>query len=105
MKRERHEMYKEILLLEHLLQKEEIPYQIENLFDGYCIGIPNLFEPETKISVIEHFGSYGSAFDTVEIQTKCGGVRGFLKAGVALEIIRDEYERGARKWTKKESKR
>ena len=94
--KERHEKYKEIILLEHLLQENKIPFQMENLFDGYQIAVPGKYE-RRGISAIEHFGSYGSAFDTIEIQDPSGTIRGFLKAEASMEIIQHEYEKRWRK--------
>lgn len=90
--KERHEKYMEILLLEHLLQEKKIPFQMENLYDGYQIVVPGKYE-RRSLSAIEHFGSYGSAFDTIEIQEPSGVIRGFLKADTAMEMI-EEYLRG-----------
>lgn len=90
--KERHEKYKEIILLEHLLQENAIPFQIDKLFDGYQIVVPGKYE-RRSISAIEHFGSYGSAFDTIEIQEPSGTIRGFLKAEAAMEIIQHEYKK------------
>lgn len=41
----------------------------------------------SRISVIEHFASYGSAFDLLEIQFPDGEIRGFLKAETAFTLI------------------
>lgn len=89
--KERHEKYKEIILLGYLLQENEIPFQMEKLFDGYQIVVPGKYE-RRSISAIEHFGSYGSAFDTIEFQEPSGTIRGFLKAEVAMEIIKYDYK-------------
>lgn len=89
--KERHEKYKEIILLGYLLQENEIPFQMEKIFDGYQIVVPGKYE-RRSISAIEHFGSYGSAFDTIEIQEPSGTIRGFLKAEAAMEIIQYDYK-------------
>lgn len=89
--KERHEKYKEIILLGYLLQENEIPFQMEKLFDGYQIVVPGKYE-RRSISAIEHFGSYGSAFDTIEIQEPSGTIRGFLKAEAAMEIMQYDYK-------------
>ena len=92
--KERHEKYKEILLLEHLLQEKGIPYYTEKLYEGYRIEVPDLGVDRTvkRISIIEHQSSYGSAFDMMEIQEPSGVIRGFLKADAAMEMI-EEYLR------------
>ena len=51
------------------------------------VGIPHLYPEESRISVIEHFASYGSAFDLLEIQFPDGEIRGFLKAETAFTLI------------------
>lgn len=89
--KDRHEKYKEIILLEHLLQENGIPFQMDKLFDGYQIVVPGKYARHI-ISAIEHFGSYGSAFDTIEIQEPSGTIRGFLKAEAAMEIIQYDYK-------------
>lgn len=89
--KERHEKYKEIILLGYLLQENEIPFQMEKIFDGYQIVVPGKYE-RRSISAIEYFGSYGSAFDTIEIQEPSGTIRGFLKAEAAMEIIQYDYK-------------
>ena len=37
--------------------------------------------------MIEHYSSYGSAFDLLEIQFPDGEIRGFLKAETAFTLI------------------
>lgn len=92
--KERHEKYKEILLLEHFLQEKGIPYHTEKLYDGYRIEVPDPGFNRTakRLSIIEHQSSYGSAFDMLEIQDPSGVIRGFLKADTAMEMI-EEYLR------------
>lgn len=46
-----------------------------------------MYPEESRISVIEHFASYGSAFDLLEIQFPDGEIRGFLKAETAFTLI------------------
>ena len=74
-----------------MLQENEIPFQMGKIFDGYQIVVPGKYE-RRSISAIEHFGSYGSAFDTIEIQEPSGTIRGFLKAEAAMEIIQYDYK-------------
>lgn len=81
------EKYVEIHVLENRLKEAEIPYEVQKANDGLQIGIPHLYPEEDRISVIEHFASYGSAFDLLEIQFPDGEVRGFLKAETAFVFI------------------
>ena len=63
------ENYKEIFRLEQMLLSHNIPYRLRKLWDGWQIGYPDLPESKNiKCSVIQHFGSYGSKDDLLEIK-------------------------------------
>lgn len=55
--------YTEIHVLKDRLREAGIPYEVQKANDGWQVGIPHLYPEESRISVIEHFASYGSAFD------------------------------------------
>lgn len=79
--------YNEIHALKELLRESGVPYETERICDGWQVGIPHLYPEEDRISVIEHYASYGSAFDLLELQYPEGEVRGFLKAETAFKLI------------------
>lgn len=79
--------YTEIHVLKGRLREAGIPYEVQKANDGWQVGIPHLYPEESRISVIEHFASYGSAFDLLEIQFPDGEIRGFLKAETAFTLI------------------
>lgn len=79
--------YTEIHVLKERLREAGIPYEVQKANDGWQVGIPHLYPEESRISVIEHFASYGSAFDLLEIQFPDGEIRGFLKAETAFTLI------------------
>ena len=68
---ERPEKYKEILVLDRLLQEEGIPHSIGCKLDGYLIRFPddNSIEPRIMIIVRECESSLGSEDDLLELQT------------------------------------
>ena len=57
--------YNDILLLKYLLEKEEIPFDFDELFGGYVLAYPS--KEGCVCSVIEHNYSYGSSSDLLEI--------------------------------------
>lgn len=98
--KERHERYKEIIVLKHLLQEKGIPFDLEPLLDGYHIGVPTIHgfgADQMKYSIIEHFGSYGSAFDLLEIIGPGGSLQGFLKADAVAQMVENERRAGHEK--------
>lgn len=96
--KERSEKYKEILLLEKMLQEKKIPHWKQPLYDGFQIQVP-LPDKNRKIrqtiSVIEHSGSYGSVFDMIEIMNGNGSIQGYLTADAAMKVIEHEVKRRA----------
>ena len=79
--------YTEIHVLKDRLREAGITYEVQKANDGWQVGIPHLYPEEDRISVIEHFASYGSAFDLLEIQFPDGEIRGFLKAETSFTLI------------------
>ena len=79
------ENYTEILKLNEMLTKAEIPHSFDRMFDGYQIVY--FYKGERIADVIEHFGSYGSEENLLEImgcmtpeEEEQGRVLGFLTA-------------------------
>lgn len=58
--------YKEILVLEKMLEENDIPYTKEPLFGGWHICYPTN-SGSRVCSVVEHNGSYGREDDLLEI--------------------------------------
>ena len=81
----RKEKYSEIILLGGILQEKKIDYHQHELYDGYQILVP-LDGEACEISVIEHQGSYGSAFNMLEIADG-KSIRGFLSAKQVAKVI------------------
>ena len=94
--------YKEIFKLKHLLDINDIPYEIEiGYFNGAVIAYPD--NVNTICSAIEHDGSYGHSADTIEIMGLLtekekihGEVVGYLTAEDVFSRIKTHYERGFR---------
>ena len=87
------ENYKEIFRLEQMLLSEDIPYDLHRYWDGWQIEYPN--GEERVCSVIQHFGSYGSQDDLLEIMgiTRDGEpVEGWLQAEDAFNRILAHYK-------------
>ena len=92
--------YKEIFKLKHLLDINDIPYEIEmGYFNGAVIAYPD--NVNTICSAIEHDGSYGKHYDKIEImgllteeEQKYGEVIGYLTAEDVFSRIKTHYERG-----------
>ena len=79
------ENYTEILKLNEMLTKAEIPHSFDRMFDGYQIVY--FYKGERIADVIEHFGSYGNEENLLEImgcmtpeEEEQDGVLGFLTA-------------------------
>ena len=80
------EKYSEILLLEKMLRENNIDYDLHDLYDGFQIIVP--LPGQTKISVIEHMGSYGSLMNLLEIWVE-NEMQGFLSAEQTMRIIQN----------------
>jgi hypothetical protein len=91
--------YKEIHVLHSLLNTAKIPYVMKEFMDGWQICYPVDFPIEKRVvSVIEHYGSYGHAQDTLEImglltdeERKCDSVVGSLTAQDVFSRIQKHY--------------
>ena len=59
--RELNTNYTEIIKLHEMLESANIPHTFERLFDGYQIRL------NENIDAIQHFGSYGHSYNTIEI--------------------------------------
>lgn len=78
--------YTEIFKLHMWLTNLEIPHSYGCLYDGFQILYPSSITP--NLSIIEHFGSYGSYDDRLEIMDyKDGSVKGYLTASEAYAMI------------------
>lgn len=73
--------YKEIWRLEHLLDEKKISHSIQQLFDGYRVGV--IYGGLEIGDAIEHKGSYGHENDLLEI-------RGFDVNDVIGSLTADE---------------
>lgn len=90
-------MYKEILKLKEMLEKEHIPFSFKSLFGGYHIIYPG--KGQTVCSVIEHECSYGREDDLLEIQGLLtddekfdDDVLGYLSAEKVFGRIKADFE-------------
>ena len=93
--RERHEKYKEILLLKHLLQERGIRFELAHIHDGYHMGVPRIHgigNNAMRFHIMEHFASFGSEEDKLEIIKPSGAVLGFVDAKTAADMIAAEME-------------
>lgn len=78
------EEYTEILKLNEMLTKSEIPHSVDRMFDGWQIIY--FYNGERIADAIEHFGSYGNEENLLEImgcmtpEEEQGAVLGFLTA-------------------------
>lgn len=90
--------YTEILKLNEMLTKAEIPHTINRLFDGwqviYC------YNGERIADAIEHFGSYGNKENLLEIkgcltpeEEKVNSVLGYLTAEEVFERFLKDYKK------------
>lgn len=90
------ENYKGILRLESMLCEAGIPYEIIRKFDGWQIWYPSA--SNHVADAIEHFCSYGSEDDKLEImgllteeEEKSDSVLGWLTAEEVFERIEKHY--------------
>jgi len=88
--------YKEIGKLHDMLDNSGIPHEYYRLFDGWQIVYPNRKEP--VMDAIEHYASYGSECDTMEIsgllkpeEEERDVVAGNLSAEDVFYRIQDHY--------------
>lgn len=97
------ERYKEIKRLHVMLQAARIPHTFAKIFDGYQICYP-CGGKERVADAVEHFGSYGSENDLLEIMglltpedAKGNSVLGHLTAEDVFERMRKHYQEEDRK--------
>ena len=83
------EKYNEIFRLKDMLDKAEIDYTFNNLYDGYQIKIT--YEDKLIISVIEHEFSYDNKRDLVEFMY-IGSAPISINAYAAFMFIKDILE-------------
>ena len=91
--------YTEILKLDELLNKANIPHTLRNLFDGFQILYPEYTEScGLVMDAIEHFGSYGSEKNLLEIQglltekeQRSDSVLGYLTAEEVFKRIENHW--------------
>jgi hypothetical protein len=92
--------FKEILILDRMLDDAGIPHTLDACNDGWRVCYPtNLNEPDFVMAVYEHFGSYGSWMDTLEItglltpiEDQLDFVAGFLDAEDVFNRIEKHWE-------------
>lgn len=89
-------MYKAILKLKAILEIMGVPFDFENLYNGYHLMYPS--KHKTVCSVIEHDGSYGRTDDLLEImgllteeEAMCDDVAGYLQ-------VEDVFARIMKHW-------
>lgn len=51
--------YQEILKLEDMLNKANVPHVLKRMFDGWQVCYPSDDEKDMVMDAIEHFGSFG----------------------------------------------
>lgn len=90
--------YKEILRLDEMLTKADIPHTLDRLMDGFQICYPCPMGKNIVMDAIEHCGSYGSTYDKLEImglltpeESEHDSVIGHLTAEEVFERIRKHY--------------
>lgn len=90
--------YKEIFRLKEMLEKAEIPFSFNDVFDGYQIIYPDTEIQECVMDAIERKGSYGSQNDKIEImgllteeESQDDDVVGWLTAENVFERIEKHY--------------
>ena len=83
------EKYNEIFRLKDMIEKENIEYDFNNLYDGYQIKIT--YEDKLIISVIEHEFSYDNKRDLVEFMY-IGSAPISINAYAAFMFIKDILE-------------
>lgn len=99
--------YNEILRLKEMLEKTNIGFKFNELFDGYHIEIEKINTDIVHISGIEHKYSYGNEKDLLEIcgglteeEKKDDGVLGYLTAEEVFERIMYCYENNTNTYVK-----
>lgn len=88
------DQYKEILVLDKMLTEAGIPHTLWRNLDGWSVVYPpDSLEEVFLLSAIEHFGSYGSRFDRIEIMWRGdNNVTGYLTAQEVFEQIKAHYD-------------
>lgn len=92
--------YQEIRKLMRMLSDYDIPYSVHDMFDGVQVIYPDAETPQTAVcSVIEHFGSYGSESDLLEIigllteeELKNDTVKGWMTAKEVFKRIHQHFK-------------
>ena len=93
--------YQEILKLDEMLTEANIPHTLETCNDGWRVCYPTgLYEPGYVMDVDEHFGSYGSWEDKLEIsglltpkEEQIDYVAGFLDAEDVFNRIKEHWDK------------
>ena len=90
--------YQEIHVLDKMLAEAEIPHTMKPFGDGFQICYPVESPPDRVMDAIEHYGSYGSESDLLEImglltpeEQEHDSVLGYLSA-------KDVFKRIERHW-------
>ena len=94
--------YTEIFKLREMLIEAGIPHRFQELFDGWQVGYPRLpiGDDVCICSAVEHFGSYGSAQNLIEImglltdeELEDSPVLGHLTADEVFERIKAHWDK------------
>ena len=95
---ETNEEYKEILELDKILTKANIPHELRKLYDGWTVLYPDSKNP--VCDVVQHFGSMGGEEGKLEqmglvapILSEYGDVEGYLTAKVVSNRIKAHYKK------------
>lgn len=90
------ENYTEILKLNEMLTKGEIPHSVDRMFDGWQIVY--FYNGKRIADVVQHFGSYGADENLLEImgcltseEEEQDSVRGFLTAEEVFERFSKDF--------------
>ena len=92
--------YQEIRKLMRMLSDYDIPYTVNESLDGVQVIYPDTETPQSAVcSVIEHFGSYGSESDLLEImgllteeELKIDAVKGWMTAKEVFKRINQHFK-------------
>ena len=95
------EEYLEIHKLREMLVAAQISHVFKRLFDGWQVCYPEDRQSENCVcDAVQHFGSYGSEDDRLELmgllneqeEEEYGGVLGYLTAQEVFERIKTHWE-------------
>lgn len=95
------ESYREIFKLHEMLENAQIPHTLKRLFDGWQVCYPEDRQSDNCVcDAVQHFGSYGSEDDRLELMgllseeenEENGGVIGYLTAQEVFDRIEANWK-------------